>query len=224
MRAYEAVRAIRGTARLVTTSVVLAVDRDDPELPAYQELRWGPWFRAETSVVVLEPHETGNLVRATNTVAMRVAAADPDAIIGNLGDDHVCRTPGWDVLVEASLMSPGLAYGRDGIQDEKLPTAPFMSARIALALGYYALPDCEHMFIDNAWRDIAEQAGVRRYLPDMFIEHMHPAVAKAHWDAGYLRTNSDEAIRRDKLRYESWREHAMAIDIARVRDALAAAA
>lgn len=222
-RAREAIQAIRDTAALVATTVVLVVDADDPCLAEYRELHFRP-FGAEVSTVVLQPEDTGSLVRATNTVSMRIADVDPHAIIGNLGDDHICRTPGWDRAVELALVTPGIAYGDDRIQGEVLPTAPFISAEIVNALGYYFLPDLDHMYPDNVVRDIAEQAGVRRYLPDVVIEHVHPVTGQVGWDEGYLRVNDPKAIEVDKRRYESWRIHAMDQDIARVRAALAVAA
>ena len=221
-RARQAVQAIRETAALVSTSVILAVDADDPELAGYRALGWPGDFRAECWLEVLEDDETGSLVRATNTVSMRVAAADPDAIIGNLGDDHMCRTPGWDRLITDALTTPGVAYGRDGIHDEALPTAPFISAAIVLALGYFFIPDVDHRYGDNAVRDIAEQAGVRRFLPELLTEHMHPAVGKAAWDDGYIRVNEIPAVELDKARYENWRRQAMSTDIGRVRAMLEA--
>lgn len=218
-RAAEAIHAARSLAVLTSTSIVLVVDADDSTLPAYRELTWdwGPMVH----LAVLEPEDTGNLVRATNTIVRFIMDDEPDAIVGNLGDDHMVRTQGWDRMVSDALESPGIAYGDDKVHGEHLPTAPFISGRIIRALGYYALPDCAHMYIDNAWRDIAELAGVRRYLPDLVIEHMHPAVGKALWDDSYLRTNSDSAILRDRAHYESWRKHAMDVDVGRVRDALA---
>lgn len=225
-RAFDAIEAIRQTAVLIETSVVLAIDADDPAEPEYRRLAadsrllLGP----SITVVTLRDDETGNLVRATNTVSMRIAQTDPDAIIGNLGDDHLCRTQGWDRRVSDALTKPGIAYGDDLIHGEALPTAPFISASIVLALGYYALPDCAHMFIDNAWRDIAEQAGVRRYSPDFLFEHLHPGVGKAEWDEGYVRANDASATRRDHKAYELWRAKAMARDIRKVRSALEVAA
>jgi hypothetical protein len=224
-RAHRAVRAIRQTARRVDTSVVLAVDADDPELEAYRALRWDPIpYRTEVALVVLEGGETGSLVKATNTVSMRIAGGDPDAIIGNLGDDHLATSHGWDQLIAGALSTPGIAYGDDGLQGEQLPTAPFISARIVLALGWYALPSCRHMFIDNAWRDVGEQTRCLRYIPDVRIEHEHPLAGKAEWDDGYRLANGIETIEHDKRAYHEWRERYMAQDLARVRAVLPEAA
>lgn len=225
-QARHTLEAIADTAARVSTRTVLAVDRDDPELAGYRALvgRPGRAYRDPVTLVVLDADETGNLVKATNTVSLRIAAEDPHCIIGNLGDDHRPRTPGWDSAVLEALATPGVAYGDDLLQGEALPTAPFISAEIVQALGYYALPDLEHMFIDNVWRDVGAQTGTLRYLPSVVIEHVHPAAGKAEWDDGYLRVNSQQAIRRDHDRYYSWRQHAMGHDIGRVRAMLGVAA
>jgi hypothetical protein len=215
-----AVEAARSHAALVATMVVLVVDQDDPTLPAYRGLfptGAGGWI----SLVVLEPRDTGNLVKATNTMSMRIAAVDPTAIIGNLGDDHMIRTPGWDRQILEALSTPGIAYGDDGLQGERLPTAPFISAEIVTALGWYALPLCRHLFVDNAWRDLGVGAGVLRYLPDVAIEHMHPLAGKGEWDPGYEQANGPDSVERDKAAYHRWRKTRMDQDIARVRAAIA---
>jgi hypothetical protein len=224
-RAHAAIAAIRGTAARVDTRVVLAVDEDDPELHAYRALRWDPIpYAAEVALVELPTGETGDLVRATNTVAMRIATEDPGCVIGNLGDDHVARTPAWDRLVLEALDDPGIAYGDDGFQRQQLPTAPFISASIVLALGWYALPACRHLFVDNAWRDLGVQAGCLRYLPDVVIEHVHPLAGKAAWDEGYHRANGEETVEHDKRAYDEWREASMGADVDRVRAAIPVAA
>lgn len=216
--ARDAVAAIRETAVRVATSVVLAVDADDPALPAYRALRWPGRLGPSTTLVVLESDETGDLVRATNTVSLRVAREDPSAIIGNLGDDHRTRTPGWDRAIEEALEEPGIAYGDDLLQGELLPTAPFISASIVLALGWYALPACRHLYIDDAWKAIGEEAGLLRYLPDVVVEHCHPGAGKAEWDAGYERANAADATEADRLAYLRWRNGPLfAADLENVR-------
>lgn len=202
-RARQAIQAIRDTAALVTTSVILAVDRDDPEWKGYYALSFPP-FGPECFMVTLEGADTGNLVRATNTVSMRVAAAEPRTIIGNLGDDHICRTPGWDAKIENALRTPGIAYGDDYIQGEHLPTAPFVSGEIVSALGWFFLPTLHHLYGDDCLKRIGRATGTLRYLPDVVTEHVHPAVGKAEWDAGYERANNARATQRDLRAYSAW--------------------
>jgi hypothetical protein len=218
-RAAEAVQAILDTAVLSDTRVWLAVDADDPALLRYDALAVG-----RVTEVILAPDETGDLTRATNAVSMRLAADDPTAVIGNLGDDHVCRTVGWDRSVADALARPGIAYGDDLIHGANLPTAPFISAQIVRALGWYAMPACRHLFIDTVWRDIGIETGTLRYLPSVVIEHLHPLVDKAEWDEGYRLANSEETTSHDRAAYERWRETAMAADVDRVQRALRGAA
>lgn len=219
-RARAAVEALRQTAQLVTTSIILAVDRDDPCLDEYMELRWPNEYRAETWVCVLEPDDTGNLVKATNTVSMRVVRDDPDAIIGNLGDDHIARTPGWDRLISDALRTPGIAYGDDLLQGETLPTAPFISAKIVNALGWYALPCCRHLFIDDAWKALGKTTDTLRYVPEVVIEHEHPATGKVPWDDGYEKANNHDAMQRDLEAFDRWRNTTFYDDVVNVRRAL----
>lgn len=223
-RAAETVDAIRRTAVRVTTSVNLVVDADDPMLDGYRSLRWSGDYGVETWLTVLDPDETGNLVRATNTASLRIAQSDPACIIGNLGDDHLPRSIGWDRDIINALSDPGIAYGDDGIHGEHLPSAPFISASIVLALGWYALPTCHHLYIDDAWRELGRSLGRLHYLPEVLIEHMHPSVGKAEWDTGYWTANSTATDDHDKVAFSEWRTERMASDADTVRRALEAAA
>lgn len=213
----EAVWAIRETAAFIATSVVVVIDSDDPCRPDYTFPT--PEHRAEVSVVSLPPEETGSLIRATNTVARRIARDDPTAIIGNLNDDHRCRTVGWDRAIMEALVKPGIAYGNDLIHGERLPSAPFVSAQIVNALGWYFLPTAEHMYGDDALRILGQALGRIHYLPDVVIEHMHPAVDKGTWDAGYDRAYA--SVEADKEAYNEWHRRYLKLDVRNVRRALA---
>lgn len=205
-RAASAIAALQATAVLVSTEVILVVDEDDPELAGYFALtrqkpgRLGP----QVALVTLHGDQTGDLVRATNTVSMRVARADPGAIIGNLGDDHICRTDAWDRLITEALVTPGIAYGDDLIQGEHLPTAPFVSASIVNALGWFFLPTVKHLYGDDCLKRIGRACEILRYLPDVVIEHDHPANGRVPWDAGYERANNAGASQRDLRAYSRW--------------------
>jgi hypothetical protein len=202
--ARATIEAIRATAVLVSTVVILGVDADDPCAGEYRAPAFGGQFGPEVAIVTLREQDTGNLVRASNTIARRVAAADPTAIIGNLGDDHRTRTPRWDAAVAAALVRPGIAYGDDLIHGERLPSAPFVSASIVAELGWFFPAFLEHMYVDDALRELGRAAGVLTYLPDVVIEHCHPDVGKGEWDELYRRTNAPEAMARDQERFEAW--------------------
>ncbi len=224
-RAWDAVDAALGLAALPSTHVMLAIDDDDPRLDDYLARQYpngpgGGWSR-----LVLSGSETGNLVRATNSASRYVATTDHIAeqygvatIIGNLGDDHMVRTEGWDAVIENALRSPGIAYGDDLLQGERLPTAPFISTRIVNALGWYALPSCRHMYIDDAWKAIGNELGILRYRPEVVIEHVHPGAGKVETDDGYAR--ADSSTTRDLAAYQQWRNTTFFDDVLNVRRAL----
>lgn len=214
--ARETIAAIQDTVVRVSTRVVLAVDADDPQLPGYREVTGTRLreYRDGPSLVVLEGDETGDLVKATNTVSMRIAREDPRCIIGNLGDDHRPRTHGWDKAITEALAEPGIAYGNDLLQGQKLPTAPFISASIVLALGWYFLPTCQHMYVDDAVRAMGDRLGVLHYLPDVVIEHVHPGAGKAEMDEGYRR--ADASTEHDREAYFEWRNRWFEADVENV--------
>lgn len=194
-RAGAMAASFHDTAALIATALVLVVDADDPTLAEYRTL-------GET-LVVLAPEDTGDLVKATNTVALRVAADGETTIIGHVGDDHLFRTSGWDSRIEAALTEPGVAYGDDLHQGANLPTAVFVSTTIVRDLGWLALPGSTHLYIDNAWKDLGESLGALHYLPDVVIEHMHGSLGKAPMDEGYARASANQPA--DYAAYLEWR-------------------
>ena len=214
-------RTFRKTATKVATTLVLVVDKDDPRIDEYRKLPGismaptdHPIWPADAVVLMeLEPDESGNLTKATNTAAARVW--DEDCVIGHVGDDHAFRTVGWDA--EFALDRPGVIYGNDLNVRELVPTAAFMSSVIPRTLGWYALPTTRHLYIDAAWKKIGEELGALTYRDDIVIEHLHPSVGKAAMDDGYRDANGPAMWAHDRTAYELWVTTKMESDIARVR-------
>lgn len=101
-------------------------------------------------------------------------------------DETVYRTSGWDTAVlEAFEQWPdgiGLVYGRDGIHDENLATHGFITRAWVEAVGYFVPPYFSSDYNDLWLHEVAGAIGRRRFLPDVFTEHMHPAVGKGPLD------------------------------------------
>lgn len=214
-RATLAARALLRRATGPDAYVTVVTDEDDPCHEEYvAKLPRHDHFYHE----VLAPEQTGDLVRATNTVAVAIARHTPDAIIGNLGDDHLCRTDGWDEIVAEAARTPSIVYGDDRLQGERLPTAPFISALIVRALGWYALPSCHHMYIDDAWKALGVVTGTLRYVPELVIEHVHPATGAVPSDAGYAR--ADASLDHDRRAFDEWRNTWFFEDVNNIRRAL----
>lgn len=178
-----------------------AIDADDPFYDQY--VGWAEqhdWMRIAT-LPTWQP-----MVHKLNQVAGGVAQAYD--VVGFMGDDHFPRTSGWVSALAAAhiLNGPGIFYGRDGYQDIKLPTWWAMSSKIIRALGAMVPADVEHMYCDNVVLEMGKAARVLRYLPSVYIEHVHPVAGKAEWDEGYRRVNAPQQYERDKARYLAWLE------------------
>jgi hypothetical protein len=83
----------------------------------------------------------------------------------------------------------------------------FLSRQVAGFFGM-GLKTLRHLYIDNYWLELAGAAGCLTYLPDVVIEHMHPAYGKAEWDESYRRVNSPEMYGADGDRIRAMEEPA----------------
>lgn len=210
-RAHTAVRSAIDTATGEFSYRVL-VDHDDPTLPEYEALG-----------LDVMPVMPGGYVSALNQAAR--AFMDTEDILGAYQDDLIFRTPGWDVRVRETLATPGIAYGDDLLQGEHHPTAIFMSTAIVRALGWLALPTIWHQWADDVWKALGQAAGCLRFMPDVVIEHIHPANHKAEMDPGYERVfganeGASERATADYYAFHAWLEDRIDIDVAAVKAVL----
>lgn len=179
------------------TSLVFAIDYDDPRLPGYRGV-----VQVARGRVGEVTFDSRNMVDALNRAAAAVLSPDavePPFAVGFLGDDHRPRTKGWDKLYLEALreLGTGMVYGDDLLQRQNLPTQIAMTSDIVRALGWMAPPDLVHLGVDNWWLELGRAAGCIRYLPDVVIEHMHPVAGKADWDDGHRRVNHPAMYQRD---------------------------
>lgn len=189
----------------------LLVRTDDDE-PAYA-LPSRPWLRLER----------GPRLRLGPTLNEVVLAhvRDYDAI-GFLGDDHVPRTQGWDALLADALtdMGGGVVYGDDLFQGEALATAVVMSTDLISALGWFAVPGCTHMYLDNGWMTVGRSLNRLRYVPDVVIEHMHYLANKSAEDNLYREVNANTMYAHDQQAFSDYCEHQLGADILRASEEL----
>lgn len=138
-------------------------------------------------------------------------------IVGQMGDDHLPRTVGWDQRIRDALATPGIAYGNDLLQGANLPTAVFMHGAVIRAVGKFAPEGLWHLYADNYWRDLGQGAGCLRYLPDVIIEHLHPVAQKAAWDATYEESNASAVDQADAHVWDAYQAEHLHDDITRVK-------
>lgn len=188
-------------SRSADSRLLFVVDSDDVTASTYERLG--------LDVMRIEPTPGGGMAGALNTAVTAVLAlGDDPAIMGFVGDDHRFRSKGWDSYFTNHLrdVGGGFVYGHDRFwHNGELPTQIFISSPIVRELGWMALPGCAHLYLDNAWKDLAEAADCLYWMPNVVIEHMHPAVGKAEWDSQYRYNNSSERYAHDLAAFQEWR-------------------
>lgn len=180
-----------------------AIDHDDPRHLGYVEALH--LVRRDTIRQYSLP-QWKPLVPKLNQGAAIYAEFFPYFAIGFAGDDHLPRTPGWAAryLDKLEMMGTGVVSCPDGYRRDDLPTQWAMTADIVRALGRMVPAPVDHLYCDNAVRDLAKAAGCYAYLHDVLIEHMHPAAKKVAWDDQYQHVNRKEQFATDRARYKAW--------------------
>jgi hypothetical protein len=213
----EAYMSFRHSVVSPRSRFIGVVDHDDPSMDTYVSICEDTSLR----IMVVPKASSGNMNLALNYGAAAVVAAgcEDDELIGFIGDDHRFRTKDWDVMLQSAAQQTGggLYYGDDLFQGENLPTAVFISAKIVRALGWFGLPGARHLYLDNTWKLLGDSADCLYYLPDIVVEHVHPAAGKAAWDENHVRVNSNDNYAHDRSVFEAWMADGMERDVATVR-------
>lgn len=185
--------------------LILAVDADDPECDTYRSLVRGAADRPQVTIYSIP--EWRPLVSKLNSAANAVAEGRRYSAIAFAGDDHLPRTKRWAEMYLAALreLGTGMVYGDDGYQGAKLSTEWAVTADAVRALGRMVPAPVDHLYCDNAMMDLFGGAGALRHLPEVRIEHMHPAAGKAKSDEQYDKVNSREQYAGDRRKYEIWK-------------------
>lgn len=104
---------------------------------------------------------------------------------GMVADDVVPETLIWDIVLRDSSMPDKISWGECGIQNEKLPVHPFIGGDLVRKLGWWAAPCLKHWFVDNVWKNIADELNCGVYLPQIKMSHHHFMNDKAYRDRTY---------------------------------------
>lgn len=215
-RPNNAVRLQKAFQDTITlnTRVVFILSDNDNQLPAYKDAGL-----AET--ITVTPSQPG-FVSPLNLGYLSDRRKVYSYALGFMGDDHLPRTIGWDEKMVTTLlaMEGGLVYGNDLFQREAIPTSIVMSYNIPLALNFMTLPRLKHLYADNFWLDLGKAINRIKYLPDVVIEHLHPAVGKAFTDAGYIFSSNFDLDQSDRKAYEQYLKEDLESDARIVSNAL----
>lgn len=189
----------------------VCLDDDDPLVDEYMKVA------AEHPCVLLLVAPRMRLGGTLNYYA--VERAGDFRWVGFMGDDHLPRTLRWDEEVTRVLADLentagyGMVYGDDLFQGENLPTAVFMSGNIPRRLHFIAPPGQTHLYLDDFWKALGIRLGCLQYLPEVVIEHMHPAAGKADTDATYDEANSISRYALDRAHFDAYLQHRLAADV-----------
>lgn len=180
-------------------TVYVGLDHGDPTREAYPPE--GIDYVGDVIVRVADG-PPAQLAEWTNRLAWRAIMAGHE-ILASFGDDHRPRTRGWDRLVTEAMrrMGPGLVYTADGLQDERLPTAPFWHAGLVARLGWFFPPAQKHLYADDFWLRFANDLHRRTYLPDVLIEHLHPSAPNGN-QADAVNAANDSYYAADRQAFE----------------------
>lgn len=215
--AERLLHAVNQTAGDELGRLVFATDSSEPLAEAYQRIvpvDGANWDWVRIFPVTAKPQRMGPVL---NTVASLFAAQGKYTHIVFMGDDHVPRTSNWDEELVRSLGGkPGVAYGNDLAQGEKLPTACVISADIIRSLGYMCPPAQEHLYLDDFWKTLGCSTRLV-YRNDVVIEHLHPNYGKARWDEGYAAANSTNQYAKDQHAYSDFMTGRWLADRARLK-------
>lgn len=173
----EATLSLASGAPTGGVRIYCGVDQDDPAWSQYLKLE-------QPGVVDIFTGQRKQLAGWTNWL-LKPALENGATIVASFGDDHRPRTAAWDahVLDAFGDLGSGLVYTRDGLQDERLPTAPFWSADIVQELGWFFPPVLKHLYADDYWLRLGQDLERIAYLPGVLIEHLHPSAGKSVEDA-----------------------------------------
>lgn len=126
--------------------------------------------------------------------------------VGFMGDDHRVRTRGWDLALADAAGPLGIAYGNDLLRGEELPTSVVIAADIITTLGQMVPTTLQHLYVDDYWKALGLGMDRLAYLPDVVIEHLHPAAGKAQLDDSYRITNAPERYASESAAWHEYRD------------------
>lgn len=113
------------------------------------------------------------------------------------GDDIVFKTERWDDYVECAFETSRdkilLVHGRDGHWEEAFGTHCFLHENWVNTLGYFVPPYFSCDYNDTWLNEVANEIGRRRFIGEIFTDHLHPAFGKGEWDKTH-----EERLKRGK--------------------------
>lgn len=124
-----------------------------------------------------------------------------------LADDTIIHTPNWDVIfmnyIENNFNGYGIVFANDlknprTEEGHYLPNHWTISGSLLNIMGFFSLPVCNHMWIDNFTLQLGMKLNSIKYMDDVIIEHRHIR----NGDDVYR--HSEQFFNTDKEQYENF--------------------
>jgi hypothetical protein len=149
------------------------------------------------------------------------------AYYGQVDDDHIFRTPGWDASFIEEIEKNGgwgLACGNDLLTPDwkvhRHPSGTVMSGNVVRTLGYFTNPRFQHIGVDTWQRDLFESIGKLFFIPEVVIEHMHAHVGKAEIDAQYKELYAEGDFNAGINTHRNWKATCKEDEVTKLREAM----
>lgn len=181
--------------------VFVGLDEDDEALEDYHK-------RIAQTDIQLSVGSRNSLTGWSNILSNKAQKTWYPEFLVSLGDDHEVRTMWWDRDLKNAIRmldGPGFAYADDGNSGANLCTSWMTHIRVVRALGWFLLPTCGHMYVDNAIMELGRATGRLVYVPEVTIEHMHPHWMKSVLDQTYEDSNNSGTYEKDLKAFRRWR-------------------
>lgn len=185
---------------------------DPDDVDTYEGLDW-----KDTQRGILDPRGT---LSAKLNHAADMFKGKYDALMF-VADDHVFKTDGWDTIMMETLKGmggTGMVYPDDKRRND-VPEAILISSDVVEVLGHFAEPSLKHYYLDNAWADVGNGAGMLKWCPDAVIPHEHYTMTPgAERDKIYSETEEKYGDV-DREAFLKWRSTRLASEVAQLRRA-----
>lgn len=133
---------------------------------------------------------------------------------GQLCDDNVPVTPGWDTALVEAAGTDSIASCNDGWQaPNRMHSATVWGGDLLRQIGYWFPKGFNHMYIDDVWETLGRTSGKWRCLMAYLVRHDHHGVT-GKIDPSYEK--SFGFLEPDRLRFEEWVKNEYAVDLAKI--------
>lgn len=134
---------------------------------------------------------------------------------GFIGDDVIPCTDNWPEILSVAAGDWYLAYPNDTIQRHGLATHFLLGGELLRTLGWWVPEGFKHHYLDQVLQNIAVNAGLARFCPEVTFYHKHQLKGRAENDHVYRK--ADVIFNEGMERWDEYVENELKQDVMKVR-------